>query len=52
VHDSGVGDHVAMRPVREDDLPVLEELTWGPETAGEFAQPEPPGPPGSADPTI
>src|ERR1700744_1947575 len=36
VHDSGVGDHVAMRPVREDDLPVLEALTWDPETAGEF----------------
>jgi RimJ/RimL family protein N-acetyltransferase len=38
VHDSGVGDHLALRPVREDDLPVLEGLTWGPETAGEFAQ--------------
>lgn len=27
-----------LRPVTEDDLPVLEKLTWDPETAGEFAQ--------------
>jgi RimJ/RimL family protein N-acetyltransferase len=33
-----MGDHVELRPVREDDLPVLEGLTWDPETAGEFAQ--------------
>jgi RimJ/RimL family protein N-acetyltransferase len=35
---SGMGDHVALRPAGEDDLPVLEGLTWDPETAGEFAQ--------------
>jgi hypothetical protein len=32
-----MGDDVALRPVREDDLPVLEGLTWDPEIAGEFA---------------
>jgi RimJ/RimL family protein N-acetyltransferase len=31
-------DHVMLRPVREDDLPVLESLTWDPEIAGEFTQ--------------
>jgi RimJ/RimL family protein N-acetyltransferase len=31
-------DHVTLRPVREDDLPVLEGLTWDPDSAGEFAQ--------------
>jgi RimJ/RimL family protein N-acetyltransferase len=33
-----MGDHVTLRPVREDDLSVLEALTWDPDTAGEFAQ--------------
>ncbi|MGH3636299.1 MAG: GNAT family N-acetyltransferase [Mycobacterium sp.] len=31
-----MGDQVALRPVGEDDLPMLEELTQDPETAGEF----------------
>lgn len=30
-------DQLALRPVYEDDLPVLEALTQDPETAGEFA---------------
>jgi RimJ/RimL family protein N-acetyltransferase len=29
-------DHVALRPVGEDDLPVLEALTHDPEKTGEF----------------
>lgn len=33
-----MGDQLALRPVGEDDLPVVEELTLDPETAGEFAQ--------------
>jgi RimJ/RimL family protein N-acetyltransferase len=33
-----VNDQVTLRPVGEQDLPVLEMLTWDPETAGEFAQ--------------
>ncbi|HLQ56546.1 MAG TPA: GNAT family protein [Streptosporangiaceae bacterium] len=33
-----MGDRVALRPVREDDLPILEALTWDPETAGEYAR--------------
>jgi RimJ/RimL family protein N-acetyltransferase len=33
-----MADHVTLRPVREDDLPVLEDLTWDPEIAGEFAR--------------
>lgn len=33
-----MSDQVTLRPVSEDDLPVLEKLTWDPETAGEFAQ--------------
>lgn len=28
---------MSLRPVREDDLPMMEELTWDPDTAGEFA---------------
>jgi RimJ/RimL family protein N-acetyltransferase len=31
-----MSDEVALRPVREDDLPVLEELTQDPEKTGEF----------------
>jgi RimJ/RimL family protein N-acetyltransferase len=31
-----MSDEVALRPVREDDLPMLEELTQQPEKAGEF----------------
>ncbi len=31
-------DRVDFRPAAEDDLPVLEELTWDPQIAGEFAQ--------------
>jgi RimJ/RimL family protein N-acetyltransferase len=33
-----MGERVALRPVREDDLPVLEGLTWDPQITGEFAQ--------------
>jgi RimJ/RimL family protein N-acetyltransferase len=33
----GVAEQVALGPVREDDLPLLEKLTWEPGTAGEFA---------------
>ena len=33
-----MGDQLTLRPVGEDDLPVVEDLTWDPETAGEFAQ--------------
>jgi hypothetical protein len=29
-------DHVALRPGREDDLPMLEALTHEPEKTGEF----------------
>jgi RimJ/RimL family protein N-acetyltransferase len=31
-------EQVILRPVAEDDLPVLEKLTWDPAVAGEFAQ--------------
>lgn len=31
-------EQVTLRPVAEDDLPVLEMLTWDPAVAGEFAQ--------------
>jgi RimJ/RimL family protein N-acetyltransferase len=31
-----VSDDVALRPVREDDLPMLEELTLDPKKTGEF----------------
>lgn len=31
-------DSVSLRPVCEDDLPMIEALTWDPGTAGEFAQ--------------
>lgn len=33
-----MGDQLTLRPVGEDDLPVVEKLTWDPATAGEFAQ--------------
>jgi len=33
---SGMGDQVTLRPVSEDDLPVLQKLTQNPETRGEF----------------
>ena len=36
VHDLAMSDEVALRPVREDDLPMLEELTQDPDKAGEF----------------
>ena len=32
----GMSDDVALRPVREDDLPMLEELTQDPEMTGDF----------------
>ena len=32
-----MAEQVALRPVREDDLPALEALTCDEETAGEFA---------------
>jgi len=31
-----MSDEVALRPVREDDLPMLEQLTQDPEKTGEF----------------
>jgi hypothetical protein len=31
-----MSDEVALRPVREDELPMLEELTQDPEKTGEF----------------
>jgi hypothetical protein len=31
-----MSDEVALRPVREDDLPMLEELTQDPEKSGEL----------------
>jgi len=31
-----MSNEVALRPVREDDLPMLEELTQDPEKTGEF----------------
>jgi len=34
--NSGVSDHVLLRPVSEEDLPVLHRLTHDPEAAGEF----------------
>jgi RimJ/RimL family protein N-acetyltransferase len=33
---SGMDDHVALRPVREDDLPMLEALIPDPQKTGEF----------------
>jgi RimJ/RimL family protein N-acetyltransferase len=30
-------DHLTLRPVAEDDLPVIERLTQDPDAAGEFA---------------
>jgi RimJ/RimL family protein N-acetyltransferase len=32
-----MGNEVTLRPVAEADLPVMEQLTWDPETSGEFA---------------
>jgi RimJ/RimL family protein N-acetyltransferase len=37
-HDGRTGPGLTLRPVREEDLAVLEALTWDPATAGEFAQ--------------
>jgi RimJ/RimL family protein N-acetyltransferase len=34
---SRMDDRVELRPVTEEDLPLLERLTWDPEAAGEFA---------------
>jgi hypothetical protein len=36
VHDLGMTEEIALRTVREDDLPMLEELTQNPEKTGEF----------------
>ncbi len=36
MHDVCMSDQVALRPVREDDLPMLEEVTQNPESTGEF----------------
>jgi RimJ/RimL family protein N-acetyltransferase len=33
-----MGDHVELRPADEDDVVLLEKLTWDPQAAGEFAQ--------------
>src|SRR5260370_8220381 len=38
MHDFGMGDHVELQPAGEDDLLLLEKLTWDPAVAGEFAQ--------------
>ena len=32
-----MGDHLELRPPREDDLTIIEKLTQDPETTGEFA---------------
>jgi len=32
----GMTEEIALRPVRDDDLPLLEELTQDPERTGEF----------------
>jgi RimJ/RimL family protein N-acetyltransferase len=34
---SGMSEQVTLRPVREDDLPIMEKLTGDPDTTGEFA---------------
>jgi Acetyltransferase (GNAT) domain len=36
VHDSGMSNEVALRPVREDDLASLEDLTQNPQKTGAF----------------
>jgi RimJ/RimL family protein N-acetyltransferase len=36
MHDLSMDDQVALRPVGEGDLPVLDELTQDPERTGEF----------------
>jgi len=36
-HPFHMADKIALRPVAEDDLPVIESLTQDPATAGEFA---------------
>jgi RimJ/RimL family protein N-acetyltransferase len=36
MHDLGMTEEIALRPAREDDLPMLEELTQDPEKTGEF----------------
>jgi RimJ/RimL family protein N-acetyltransferase len=33
-----MGDHVELRPAAEEDLLLLEKLTWDPAATGEFAQ--------------
>ena len=33
-----MGDHVELRPAAEEDLLLLEKLTWDPAVTGEFAQ--------------
>jgi RimJ/RimL family protein N-acetyltransferase len=33
-----MGDHVELRPAAEEDLLVLEKLTWDPAATGEFAR--------------
>jgi RimJ/RimL family protein N-acetyltransferase len=33
-----MGDHVGLRPAAEEDLLLLEKLTWDPAATGEFAQ--------------
>jgi len=33
-----MGDHVELRPAAEEDLLVLEKLTWDPAVTGEFAR--------------
>ncbi len=36
-HDRGMDDQLRLRPVREDELTILEELTQDPQVTGEFA---------------
>jgi RimJ/RimL family protein N-acetyltransferase len=38
MHDFGMSDHVELQPAGEDDVLLLEQLTWDPRIAGEFAQ--------------
>jgi hypothetical protein len=36
MHDESMSDQVTLRPVSEDDLPILDALTQDPGQTGEF----------------
>lgn len=38
MHDFGMADQVELRPATEEDVLLLERLTWDPQVTGEFAQ--------------